>query len=232
MKLYLIPLPVSENGEKFISTEVSTIIHSIRYFIVEKARTARRFVKSTGYPGKMEDLVFSELDKHDQYMPDHSILQPALDGFPMGLMSESGMPCIADPGSRVVNLAHKLGIKVIPLPGPSSIFLALAASGLNGQNFKFEGYLPVKENDLNKKMVQIGKNIRSENSSHIFIETPYRNIKLASKILKELADNIRLCIALDITGKDEKIMTREIGEWKRSGLPEMHKVNCVFILGQ
>lgn len=232
MRLYLIPLPVSENGEKFISTEVVTIIHSLRYFIVEKARTARRFIKNSGYQGKMEDLIFIELDKHNKDLPDFSILKPALDGNPMGLMSESGMPCIADPGSRIVSLAHRFGIRVIPLPGASSLFLALAASGLNGQNFRFEGYLPVKEDALNKKMTQIEKNIRSENSSHIFIETPYRNIKLASKILKEFPDNIRLCIALDITGKDEKIMTREISEWRKSGLPEMHKINCVFVLGR
>jgi 16S rRNA (cytidine1402-2'-O)-methyltransferase len=180
----------------------------------------------------MEDLVFIELDKHDPDITDSTILQPALEGNPMGLISESGMPCIADPGSRIVSLAHERGIRVIPLPGPSSLFLALAASGLNGQNFKFEGYLPIKENDLNKKISHIEKTIRAENSSHIFIETPYRNTSLANKILKEFPDNLRMCVALDITGKNENIVTRTIGEWKRSGLPEMHKINCVFILGK
>jgi len=225
-------MPVSENGERYISEEVLSIIHSLRYFITEKARTARRFVKSSGYQGNMDDLVFIELDKHDRDLPNSSILQPALEGNSMGLMSESGMPCIADPGSGIVSLAHELGIRVIPLPGPSSLFLALAASGLNGQNFKFEGYLPIKENALNKKIAHIEKTIRSENSSHIFIETPYRNTSLANKILKEFPDNFKMCVALDVTGKNEKIVTRTIGEWKRSGLPEMHKINCVFILGK
>ncbi len=144
MTLYIIPLPIIENDIKLITVEVINKIHKIDYFIVEKARTARRFIKSTGYEGRIEDLTFIELDKHNPEKIDKSILKPAVDGKPVGLMSEAGMPCIADPGSTIVSLAHEMGIKVVPLSGPSSIFLALAASGLNGQNFHFHGYLPVK----------------------------------------------------------------------------------------
>ena len=232
MTLYLIPLPISENDLNYIPDEVIRTIHSLSYFIVEKSRTARRFIKSTGFQGKIEDLNFSELDKHDPEKIDRSILKPAIDGNPMGLMSEAGMPCIADPGSKIVSLAHQMGIKVVPLPGPSSIFLALAASGLNGQNFSFEGYLPVKEPQLNNKLHLIEKSIISQNRTHIFIETPYRNKQLLDKLLNSMPDTIRLCIAANISSENEIILTKEIGKWKKSVIPELHKVNCVFLLGK
>jgi 16S rRNA (cytidine1402-2'-O)-methyltransferase len=232
MTLYLIPLPISENDLKCIPDEVIRTIHSLSYFIVEKSRTARRFIKSTGFQGRIEDLNFSELDKHDPAKIDRSILKPAIEGNPMGLMSEAGMPCIADPGSKIVSLAHQMGIKVVPLPGPSSIFLALAASGLNGQNFSFEGYLPVKEPQLSNKLHLIEKSIISHNRTHIFIETPYRNKQLLDKLLNSMTDKIRLCIAADISSENEIILTKEIEKWKKSGAPELHKINCVFLLGK
>jgi 16S rRNA (cytidine1402-2'-O)-methyltransferase len=232
MILYLIPLPINENDISFIPAEVVKIIHSLSYFIVEKSRTARRFIKSTGFTGKIDGLTFIELDKHKKGSIDKSILNPALGGIPIGLMSEAGMPCIADPGSEIVALAHEQGIKVVPLTGPSSIFLSLAASGLNGQSFKFEGYLPVKEPSLSKKLRIIEKSILSENTTHIFIETPYRNKQLLDKVINSFPDNTRLCIAANITSDSEYICTKKIGKWKKSGFPDLNKINCVFLLGK
>ena len=225
-------MPINENDVSIIPEEVIKTMHSLRFFIVEKARTARRYIKSSGYQGKIDELEFFELDKHNPDNFDKSILQAALDGYPMGLMSEAGMPCIADPGSKVVALAHKLGIKVIPLSGPSSIFLALAASGMNGQSFKFEGYLPVKDSMLANKLLEVQKNILSDNTTHIFIETPYRNNSLIQKLLKAFHDNIRLCLAANISTSDEYIKTKTIGQWKKSIAPDFHKVNCVFLVGK
>ncbi|MBK7095010.1 MAG: SAM-dependent methyltransferase [Saprospiraceae bacterium] len=232
MILYLIPLPINENDVSFIPEDVIKTLHSLKYFIVEKSRTARRYIKSTGFTGKIEELTFTELDKHNPDNINKSILQPALEGNPTGLMSEAGMPCIADPGSKIVALAHELGIKVVPLTGPSSIFLALAASGLNGQSFRFEGYLPVKEPALSKKLMLIEKSLLSENTTHIFIETPYRNKQLLDKIISSFPDNICLCIAANITTDEEYIRTNQIGKWKKSGLPDLNKINCVFLLGK
>ena len=231
MILYLIPLPIAED-EKYLPSEVINTIHSLSYFIVEKARTARRFIKSTGYQGSIDNLIFIELDKHNPGKTDKSILKPALEGKPMGLMSEAGMPCIADPGSKIVLFAHEAGIKVVPLPGPSSIFLALAASGLNGQSFSFEGYLPLKDDQLSKKLDFISKSIKSHNKTHIFIETPYRNNQLFEKLMRSMPDNFRLCIAADISSQNEFIRTMEIKKWKKTSVPELHKINCVFLLGK
>lgn len=230
--LYIIPLPIVENNVKLIPEEIVKIIHSIDYFIVEKARTARRFIKSTDFKGKIEDLTFIELDKHNPEKLDKSILKPAIDGKSIGLMSESGMPCIADPGSLIVSLAHEMGIKVVPLSGPSSIFLALAASGLNGQNFHFHGYLPVKIEALSIKMKSIEKSVYSENITNIFIETPYRNNAILNNLLNNLNPDLKLCIAVNISGENELISTKKIWDWKKEILPDINKQNCVFLIGK
>lgn len=232
MTLYIIPLPIIENDIKLITVEVINKIHKIDYFIVEKARTARRFIKSTGYEGRIEDLTFIELDKHNPEKIDKSILKPAVDGKPVGLMSEAGMPCIADPGSTIVSLAHEMGIKVVPLSGPSSIFLALAASGLNGQNFHFHGYLPVKNEAFLLKLKSIEKSVFSENKTTIFIETPYRNNSMLQNLLSNLNLDLKLCIAANITGENELISTKKIRDWKKESLPDINKQNCVFLIGK
>lgn len=232
MTLYIIPLPIIENDIKLITVEVINKIHKIDYFIVEKARTARRFIKSTGYEGRIEDLTFIELDKHNPEKIDKSILKPAVDGKPVGLMSEAGMPCIADPGSTIVSLAHEMGIKVVPLSGPSSIFLALAASGLNGQNFHFHGYLPVKNEAFLLKLKSIEKSVFSENKTTIFIETPYRNNSMLQNLLSNLNLDLKLCIAANITGENELISTKKIRDWKKETLPDINKQNCVFLIGK
>lgn len=232
MILYIIPLPIVENDLRLIPVEVISKIHNINYFIVEKARTARRFIKSTGFEGKIEDLTFIELDKHNPENIDKSILKPAIDCKSIGLMSEAGMPCIADPGSVIVNMAHEMGIKVVPLSGPSSIFLALAASGLNGQNFHFHGYLPVKNEALLTKLKSIEKSVFSENKTNIFIETPYRNTAMMQNLLANLNQDLKLCIAANITGENELISTKKIKDWKKGILPDINKQNCVFLIGK
>lgn len=232
MILYIIPTPISENINQTISKDVLEIIYNLKYFIVERARTARRFIKSSGFKGKIESLTFFELDKRDINNIPLSIFKPALDGTPIGLMSEAGMPGIADPGAKIVSKAHELGIKVVPLVGPSSIFLSLAASGLNGQNFTFDGYLPVKAPELKKKLIHIEKDILARGTSHIFIETPYRNNKLKETLLNSFNNNIKLCIASEITGKDEYINTKTIGQWKKEKPIDLHKKTCIFLLGK
>lgn len=232
MTLYIIPLPIVENDLRLIPVEVISKIHNINYFIVEKARTARRFIKSTGFEGKIEDLTFIELDKHNPENIDKSILKPAIDVKSIGLMSEAGMPCIADPGSVIVSMAHEMGIKVVPLSGPSSIFLALAASGLNGQNFHFHGYLPVKNEALLTKLKSIEKSVFSENKTNIFIETPYRNTAMMQNLLANLNQDLKLCIAANITGENELISTKKIKDWKKGILPDINKQNCVFLIGK
>lgn len=232
MILYIIPLPIVENDLRLIPVEVISKIHNINYFIVEKARTARRFIKSTGFEGKIEDLTFIELDKHNPENIDKSILKPAIDVKYIGLMSEAGIPCIADPGSVIVSMAHEMGIKVVPLSGPSSIFLALAASGLNGQNFHFHGYLPVKNEALQTKLKSIEKSVFSENKTNIFIETPYRNTAMMQNLLSNLNQDLKLCIAANITGENELISTKKIKDWKKGILPDINKQNCVFLIGK
>ncbi len=231
MALFIIPTPISENIKETIPEEVIKRMHFIKYFIVERARTARRYIKASGYQGKIEDLVFFELDKRDaQNIPDE-YLQPALDGYDVGLMSEAGMPGIADPGALVISKAHELGIEVKPLTGPSSIFLALAASGMNGQNFTFDGYLPVKTPELKKKLQFIEKDILSRKTTHIFIETPYRNNRIIETILNSLNDKIKFSIASEITGENEFIQTKTISQWKKTKAPDLHKKTCIFLLG-
>ncbi len=232
MKLYIIPTPISDDFDKTIPDYVIKVMHELKFFIVERARTARRYIKASGYQDSIEKLTFIELDKRDKDNLPNSFFQPALEGNPIGLMSEAGMPGIADPGAKVVARAHQLGIKVIPLVGPSSIFLSLAASGLNGQNFTFDGYLPVKIQELKKKLIHIEKEIFSKGATHIFIETPYRNNRMVEILLNSFNTNIKLCIASEITGSDEYVLTKTIGEWKKNKPKDLHKKTCIFLIGK
>jgi len=232
MILYIIPTPISDDFDKTIPEYVKNIMHNLKFFIVERARTSRRYIKASGYKGSIEDLTFFELDKRDKNNIPKSFFQQALNGIPIGLMSEAGMPGIADPGAKVVARAHELGIKVIPLVGPSSLFLSLAASGMNGQNFTFDGYLPVKTPELKNKLISLEKDIQNKGTTHIFIETPYRNNRMVEKLLKSFNNNIKLCIASEISGKDEYILTKTIGEWKKNKPIDLHKKTCIFLLGK
>ncbi len=232
MILYVVPTPISENISSIPQSTIE-IIHSVKYFIVERTRTTRRYISSTAYKGNIDDLVFFELDKRNPNNIPNEFFEPLLNGYPMALVSEAGMPGIADPGAKIVAMAHKLGAKVVPLVGPSSIFLALAASGLQGQTFKFEGYLPIKLPELKRKLKFIESDIQKDNCTYIFIETPYRNNQLRETIIKSLNDSIKFCIASEITGKNEKIVTKSISEWKKEkDLYDLHKKTCIFLLGK
>jgi 16S rRNA (cytidine1402-2'-O)-methyltransferase len=231
-KLYLIPVPIAEPDPYSIPESVIRKMHQISHFIVERARTGRRYIKSTGYEGDISSLSFTELDKRNPEKFEDVIFRPAFGGEDIGLMSEAGMPGIADPGAQVVKRAHDLEIEVVPLVGPSSLFLALAASGLNGQQFCFHGYLPVKKPQLAQKINELEKRIRQSGETQLFIETPYRNETLIQSLLSQCHPATRLCIASELTGQDEYIKTRTIGEWKTAVLPDLHKKTTVFLLGK
>jgi 16S rRNA (cytidine1402-2'-O)-methyltransferase len=231
-KLYLIPVPIAEHDHPTIPVYVIQKMHHLKHFIVERARTSRRYMRSSGFEGDLSLLQFIELDKrHPDRLP-QGLFDPIMAGEDMGLMSEAGMPGIADPGAKVVAQAHNQDIAVVPLIGPSSLFLALAASGLNGQQFSFHGYLPVKQGQLSQKINQLEKSILQKGESQLFIETPYRNEALVSTLLKQCNDSLKLCIASELSGPEEFIKTKSIGAWKKGPKPELHKKTAVFVLGK
>ena len=227
--LYLIPTLLSENTfSKVISPYVITVIHSLKQFVVEDIRTARRFISKSGHPLKIEQLSFHELNEHtkiDEIAP----LLPYLQNFDTGVISDAGVPGVADPGAAVVRLAHENGIKVIPLVGPSSILMALMASGLNGQSFAFNGYLPIKQNERQSCLRDLEHRSLREQQTQIFIETPYRNMQLLEDILKCCKLDTLLTIAANITAPEEFILTKRVQQWKRK-IPELNKIPVVFLL--
>lgn len=238
--LYLIPVPISEGDNSgLLYPLLEQTINSVDEFIVEDLKTARHSLRKIGFKGDFDKTVFHILNEHTVASGIGNFLVSAEKGKSIGLMSEAGMPCIADPGSDVVRLAHKRNIKVVPLYGQSSIFLALAASGLNGQNFCFHGYLPKEQINRKKKLKDIEKILltpslagRAGAGCHIFIETPYRNNHLFEDILAVCAPEILLCIARNVTGVSEMIVTKTIADWKKEQLPDLNKQPTVFILGK
>ena len=229
--LYLIPTPLGETGfDAGLPTINSQILQLIDTFIVEELRTARRFLRKAGYTKDFENVTFHILNEHT---PDHEalgMLENCDAGKLTGLLSEAGLPCIADPGNIIVRLAHRKGIRVVPLTGPSSIMLALMASGLNGQNFAFHGYLPVKPDERNKALRELELAASRGNQTQIFIETPYRNLAMLESIVKTCHPSLMLCIAVDLTLETEWIRSMPIVEWKRQK-PDLHKRPAVFLLG-
>lgn len=205
------------------------VVSSLTSYIVEEVRTARRFISSLHLGLVIDKLSFEVLNEHSKSEDLHSLIAPLLRGVDVGLMSEAGYPAIADPGSQVVQLAHQHGIKVVPLPGYSSLFLALAASGLNGQRFSFCGYLPVKSPDREKEIRRIERRSGEEKQTQIFIEAPYRNQKLLESLLATCLPATKLCIAADITLTSECIRTYTIAGW-RSQQPDINKRPVVFVL--
>jgi len=228
--LYLAPALLSENTipQQILSPNVISVIHGLKQFIVEDIRSARRFLSKTKHPVPIENLQFRELNEHTQESEIAPLL-PYILSENTGVFSEAGVPGVADPGAKIVKLAHANGIKVIPLVGPSSILMALMASGLNGQSFSFVGYLPVKQNDRRKHLRILEQRSVSENQTQIFIETPYRNMQLLDDILKCCLPDTMLTIAADITGEKEYILTQTIKNWKKK-LPELNKIPAVFLL--
>lgn len=229
-KLYLIPASLGKvNFNSIFPHRNIEIMVSLKEFIVEDIRTARRFLRMAGYNGNFDELNFHILDKNTDERDVPEYLNACDKGFDMGILSEAGLPCIADPGSIIVKLAHYKKIKVIPLSGPSSIFLALMASGFNGQNFAFRGYLPIEKKIREKAIKQIENEVYQNDQTQIFIETPYRNMQLLDALLKTCLPASMLCIACNISLKTEFISSRNIAEWKKS-VPEINKKPTVFLL--
>jgi 16S rRNA (cytidine1402-2'-O)-methyltransferase len=228
-RIYLIPVMLGgEDYLKVIPEKVINLTKQLRYFIVEDIRSARRYLRLIDKQFPIDDSIFFELNEHTGNKDISHYLEPVLKGIDIGLMSEAGLPGIADPGAIIVSLAHKKGIKVTPLSGPSSIILALISSGLNGQNFTFNGYLPVKPAERSARLKELEKKA-ADGCAQIFMETPYRNQKLLETIITVCHENTRLCIASDITMDSESIRTLTITEWKRN-LPSLNDKLVVFVM--
>lgn len=228
--LYLIPVTLGETEiSKVLPSYNQSIISSIRYFIVENVRTARRFLKQADPGINVDGLTFYTLNKHTSDTELSGFLNPIEDGNSIGIISEAGCPAIADPGADIVAIAQEKNIPVVPLVGPSSVLLALMASGFNGQSFAFHGYLPIDAGERIKTLKSLEQRIYSENQTQLFIETPYRNGKLADDILKTCKPATLLCIAADITLGSEFIKTKRIADWKKQ-MPDLSKRPCIFAI--
>lgn len=227
--LYLIPAPLAEDSLHTIPAYVKEIVFRCDVFIVEELKTARRFIKAANRDKNIDECVFIVLEKHNDYHFDETELMLLTDKS-IGLLSEAGMPCVADPGNKVVKLAHELNWNVIPLAGPSSIFMALMASGFNGQQFTFNGYLPIEAKDRKTKMLQM-EALAKKGHTQMFMDTPYRNQKLLDELIISCKFDTMLCIACNITANDEFIRTLPLAEWKKRK-PDIHKKPAIFILGQ
>lgn len=229
-KLYLIPSPLGDTDPaEVIPGPVLGILGRIDTYVVEEVRTARRYLSRAGLKGGISELEFRVLNEHTTEAETEALAQLFDDGRDVGLISEAGLPAVADPGARLVELAHRHGIEVIPLTGPSSLMLALMASGLNGQSFAFCGYLPAKPDERRTKLRAIEKLSAASSQTQIFIETPYRNDRMLEDILAVCRESTRLCIAANITMPDAFIRTKTVGQWKKS-IPEIGKRPCVFCL--
>jgi 16S rRNA (cytidine1402-2'-O)-methyltransferase len=228
-KLFLIPANIADDtAKKVIPLSVQETLPSVQYFLVEDIRTARRYLSSLKVFPSIEALNFQVLNKNTKQGELKTLFAPLEEGNNVGVISESGCPGVADPGALAVNYAHQHGIQVIPLVGPSSLLLALMASGLNGQRFAFHGYLPIDNKDSQAAIKEFEKESRAKNQTQMFIETPYRNNTLLANLLKTLHPDTLLCIAVDITGANEFIQTKRVKEWKVKS-PELPKTPAVFL---
>lgn len=230
-RLYLIPTPIGDRPVwDVLPASNRAVLDALDYFIVEDIRSARRFLSKTGIQRPIDTLKFAELNEHTTPQEVSALFAPLLQGVDAGLFSEAGLPGVADPGADAVALAHRHGVEVIPLVGPSSILLALMASGLNGQSFAFNGYLPVKPDERARAIRAFERRAR-EGQAQLFIETPYRNVKLAEQLLQLCAPQTMLTVACDLTAPGETILTRSVADWRRSRLPELNRRPAIFILG-
>ena len=228
--LYLIPVPLSDGAvENVLPASNLALVGEIKHFIVENVRSARRFLKKCDRSINIDELTFYELNRHTDPNAIADYLQPLERGEAMGVISEAGCPAIADPGADVVAIAQRKGLKVRPLVGPSSILMGLMGSGFNGQSFAFLGYLPIDQGERARKFKEMERLIRNDNQTQIFIETPYRNNKLMAEMCKQLPGNLALCVATDITGAGEKIVTKTVREWAHTKY-DFDKVPTIFLL--
>ena len=231
-KLYLIPTTL---GETYLNAVLPVgnlqIINNLKYFIVENLRSARRFLKQVNREINIDELTFFELNEHTDLLDLQPFIKPILNGNDVGILSEAGCPCTADPGAAVVEIAHKAGIKIVPLAGPSSILLSLMASGFNGQNFAFNGYLPIDKKARINKLKALENRVLTENQTQIFIETPYRNNQLLQDIIENLKPQTKLCIACELTTANEFIKASQISEWKKNKF-DFNKKPAIFLIGK
>ena len=229
-KLYLIPTTLGDTEPlEVMPLSVKKVIKDIDFFIVENEKTARRFIKKIT-PKKMQSsLHLMPLDKYAEELETRFYLDICNNGTNVGLLSEAGVPAVADPGASIVKLAHEKGIQVVPLVGPSSILMAMMSSGMNGQNFAFNGYLPIDKGERKKAIKELEKLSVDKNQSQIFIETPYRNQKMFADLKAVLSASTRLCIAVDITLSSEYIKTYAVQDWKQQS-PDLHKKPAIFII--
>lgn len=232
--LYLIPVTLGEesNSVEVLPSGTLSILRNLKEFIVENEKSARAFLKSAGTTIAMPDLILHPIGKHISPVQMNSYLNNAKKGAVIGLLSEAGCPGVADPGAQIVSMAHKGGIKVIPLVGPSSVLLALMASGMNGQDFHFHGYIPIDKADRFDFLKHIERETKKYGTTHFFIETPFRNNHMLEDLLKALDNGTKLCIACDINLPKEFIRTSTIGDWKINAAPDLHKRPAVFLIGK
>ncbi len=228
--LYLVPVPLAENASaKSFTPYLADTINHIKEYIVENEKTARRFLKEAGLKIPQSELTIHDYGKHNRDVNPNSFFTGLTAGHDVGLMSEAGCPGVADPGSEIVAEAHRRGIKVVPLVGPSSILLALMASGFNGQSFTFHGYLPIDKAERARKIKELESFTSRFNQTQLFIETPFRNNQMLEEILRSCTAKTRLCIACNLTAEDEFVQTKTIAEWKAK-VPDLHKRPTIFIL--
>ena len=229
-RLFLIPSPLGDNEPaEVIPAGVLSMLPSITTYVVEAVRTARRYLSAAGLKGHVQDLEFHELNEHTTPEEVEALMKLFEDGRDVGLITEAGLPAVADPGARLVRLCHRHGVEVVPMSGPSSLMLALMASGLNGQSFAFLGYLPAKTEERRQALRSIEKHSSTARQTKIFIETPYRNDSLLADILSVCRADTEVCIAANITMPDAFIRTKTAGEWKKS-VPTIGKRPCVFLI--
>lgn len=227
----MIPTTLGDSDvSKVLPHSVKEVVHSLDEFIVENSKTARSFLKLLKIPTPQNQLKIHLLNKHTDPTDFPAFLQSCREGKNVGLISEAGCPGIADPGAEIALLAHKENIQITPLIGPSSILLSLMASGMNGQSFCFNGYLPIDKLDVKKRLKDLERISRNLNQTQLFIETPYRNTKLLENILQTLQDSTQLCIACDLSLSTEYIKTKTIGTWRKSKYPNLHKRPCIFLI--
>lgn len=229
--LYLIPVTLGDTPtEKVLPAYNKEVILGIRHFIVEELRTARRFLKQVERSIDIDGLTFYPMGKHADAALFSQYLEPLRHGEPVGVISEAGCPAVADPGADIVAIAQREGLRVVPLVGPSSILLAVMASGFNGQSFAFHGYLPIDPSQRAKRLKQLEARAVSEAQTQLFIETPYRNARLFADICSACNPQTRLCIAAGLTTENEYVRTRTLREWKKQGMPDLGKIPAIFLI--
>lgn len=229
--VYLFPVTMSDGPvTDVLPARNLELLLEMRYFVVENIRTARRFLKKVSRTVDIDSLQFTELSEHTPEDEIPAMLRPVEQGLPLAVMSEAGCPAVADPGARLVAAAQRRGLRVIPLVGPSSILLALMGSGMNGQNFTFNGYLPIDDRARDNRLRSLAEAVTRHDTTQLFIETPYRNNRLMSRMLAVLPPDIKLCVATDITGPAESIVTHTVAQWRKINY-NLDKIPTIFLLG-